>query len=220
MVENSGYSSFLKELRRDEEELHEVEKKVHVEFSILIVITTLLTVGVLLLGYELLFNEESVATVKNSTSETIPPTPIVSLSETSKTSSPSPTLYPTQTATKKDYYINLGSGSNKSNDWTDVQGAISTVDIGQYANIKEVSFEASINVPTANGTVSVRAYNDTDKHPVWNSEVTRNGTTDTYLFISPALIYDTGPKLYKVQMKSQLNVSTNLVHSRFHIVTK
>ncbi|EKD86984.1 MAG: hypothetical protein ACD_37C00088G0007 [uncultured bacterium] len=126
----------------------------------------------------------------------------------------------TKKTTTKDHYINIGSGTNQSSDWTDVSGALTTADIGQYPDIKEVHFEAFINVPTANGSVSVRLFNKTNSYLVSNSEIIRDGIVETYHFISPALIYDVGPKLYQVQMKSQLNVLANLVSARIHIVTE
>lgn len=142
------------------------------------------------------------------------PTPI----ESAPTATPKPLDKSTATPGTKDYYVNLGSGSNRSLDWTDVSGTLTTVDLSQYSNIKEVHLETTINVPTANGTVSVRLFNKTDGYAVWNSERTVQAQSSDTFIISQSLIYDVGPKFYQVQIKSQLNVSANLLQSRLHIV--
>lgn len=119
----------------------------------------------------------------------------------------------------KEYFIPLGSGTSYAGDWEDVTGVQANVDFSQYPNIKEVRFEASLSVPTANQSVSVRLFNQTDKHPVWFSEVSMNNNASAYLTSSP-LAYDTGIKVYKVQMKTQLQSAANLVQSRIHITLK
>lgn len=126
----------------------------------------------------------------------------------------------TQSNTVKDYYINLGSGINQSTDWADVQGTFNTIDISQYQNIKEVHLETNINVPTANGTVSVRLFNKTNNYAVWNSDRTVQSEVSGSLIISRNIIYDKGPKLYSVQMMSQLGVSATLVQARIHIIAQ
>lgn len=119
-----------------------------------------------------------------------------------------------------DYYINLGSGTNQSTDWTDVAGTLNTFDISQYPNIKEVHLETTVDVPTANGTISVRLFNKTDGGAVWNSDRTVNSQVSGDLLISQNIIYPQGPKLYSVQMKSQLGVLANLIQARLHITTQ
>lgn len=121
--------------------------------------------------------------------------------------------------TQKDYYINLGSGTNQSTDWTDVAGTLSTFDIAQYQNIKEVHLETTVNAPTANGTISVRLFNKTDGTAVWNSDRTVNAQISGDLLISQNIFYSYGPKLYSVQMKSQLGILANLAQARLHIIT-
>lgn len=120
----------------------------------------------------------------------------------------------------KDYFINLGSGSNQSTDWSDVAGTLNTFDIAQYQNIREVHLESNINVPTANGTVSIRLFNKTGNYAVWNSERTVLSQATGDLIISQNIIYDVGSRLYQVQMKSQLGVLANLVQARLHIVAQ
>lgn len=213
-------NSILEELHQDEEEIRRDEKRVKIAF---ILVFSLIVISLAATSY-LIFQsakENEPIIIADS---------VPSLISVSPTPLPTPTITPTQTSatstektnksSAKDHYINIGLGSNQSLDWTDVSGTLTTADISDYENIKEVHFEAFINVPNANGSVSVRLFNKTDNYAVWNSEITRNGTKDTYQFISPALIYDRGPKLYQVQMKSQLNVLANLTLARVHIVTE
>ncbi len=121
-----------------------------------------------------------------------------------------------QNAGVKDYFIPLGTGTNQTIDWTDVSGAVAAVDFGRYESIKEVRFEASVNVPSASQIVWVRLFNKTDKHPVWYSEVSTSNSS-AYLTSVP-LIYDTGEKEYQVQMKTQLQGLTNLNQARIHVI--
>lgn len=137
--------------------------------------------------------------------------------------SPTPTpqaKVSTVAKTFKDYYINLGSGSNRSVDWEDVGGTLTTIDLGSYQNIKEVRLESTINVPTANGMVSVRLFNKTGNYAVGNSDRTVQAQANGDIVISEPLFYEIGPKLYQIQMKSQLNVPTNLTQARLHIVAQ
>lgn len=146
------------------------------------------------------------------------------------TASLSPTLTPTPTKAQssssstqsvaKEYYVPFGSGSGSSSDWQDVAGLQAYVDSTAYQNIKQVVFEASLHIPTGNQTASVRLYNATDGHPVWNSEVNFNGNTLSVFLGSQPVSLDIGNKLYKVQMKTQLQYPAILDQSRLHITTK
>lgn len=126
---------------------------------------------------------------------------------------------PANEVTYKDYYINLGSGSNRSTEWTDVAGTVNTFDISDYKNIKEARLETNTNAPTANGTISIRLFNKTDGSAVWNSERTVQAEKEGSLLISEPLNYPYGPKMYQIQMKSQLGVEANLIQARIHIIT-
>lgn len=218
MVKEPSNSSILEELHEDEKEIRRFEKGVRI-----ILIFVSIFILILLAGVSYLVIQST--TSKNPIIKTDIAYPSVS-PESTDLLSPTSTFVPftsaeeTKKTTTRDHYVNIGSGTNQSSDWADVSGALTTADIGQYPDIKEVHFEAFINVPTANGSVSVRLFNKTDNYPVPNSEITRDGTKDTYHFISQKLNYDRGPKLYQVQMKSQLNVLANLVSARIHIVTE
>jgi len=121
-------------------------------------------------------------------------------------------------ATNKELYVPLGTGTNTTTDWTDVKGAAAYIDTRLYGKFKKVTFEASLSVPSGSQTVYVRLFNATDKHPVWYSEMTMSGAGPE-LFISSGVTLDSGNKLYQVQMKSQLGATTNLLQARVHIVT-
>lgn len=118
----------------------------------------------------------------------------------------------------KEYFVPLGTGTNKSDDWLDVEGAQSYIDSTQYRKIKKVTFEATLEIPNGAQISYVRLYNVTDKHPVWFSEMNMDGS-GPQLLISAPISLDPGQKLYKVQMKSQLKGLINLVQSRVHILT-
>lgn len=221
MVKELDNSSILEEIHEDEEKLLRDEKRVKAALILMSVFVLILLAGVSYLIVRSITGKESTPAIVKVIQPSISVAPTASPSSlTTPTPASAISIETTNKSTVKDNYINLGSGSNQSTDWVDVSGTLTTADIGQYQNIKEVHFEAFINVPTANGSVSVRLFNKTDKHPVWNSEVTRDGTSETYHFISPAVTYDTGPKLYQVQMKTQFGVLANLTSSRIHVVTK
>lgn len=156
-------------------------------------------------------------------------TPALATTYTSPTPEPSPVFQPVAVSTTptplvtkqspKEYFIPLGTGVSTASDWTAVPGASAKVNFASYIDIKAVYFEAATFVPTGNQSVSVRLYNVTDKHPVWNSELTIDANT-VDIQTSEPLITDTGGKVYQVQMKTQLQASANLTNSRIHIILK
>lgn len=124
----------------------------------------------------------------------------------------------TTTSATKEYYIPLGSGTNTTSEWTDVSGASVSIDTASYGKIKKATFEATVAIPTGAQRVWVRLFNATDKHPVWFSEMTADGSAPQ-LLTSSSITLDPGNKLYQVQMKTQLKILTNLSQSRVKIVT-
>ncbi len=135
---------------------------------------------------------------------------------------PTPTSTPViasiPAAGTKEFFISFGGGSTMSDDWQDITGLTAIVDSTNYAQIKKVTFEASVHIPAANERAFVRLFDATDKHPVWFSEVSLEGG-DTKLMISPAITLDPGEKMYQVQMKTSLKYQAVLDQSRLHIVT-
>lgn len=122
------------------------------------------------------------------------------------------------TSTVKEFVVTLGSGSNTTDEWTDVPGVQSYIDSSQYGKIKKVTFETTVSVPTGNQKIYVRLYNVNDAHPVWYSEMWMEGTGPKLLTSEPITL-GTGNKLYQVQMKSQLKFKSDLVTSRVRITT-
>jgi hypothetical protein len=118
----------------------------------------------------------------------------------------------------KEFFIPFGSGAVSWDDWTDVSGVEAYVDTSLYGTIKTVNFEATVSVPTGNQLVSVRLFNSTDKHPVWNSDVTMSGSGPVNLTSKP-IILDPGNKKYVVQMRNQLRFTANLLQARLRITT-
>lgn len=206
-------------------ELKKDEKEVKIGFIVITFILLFILTDIVYITYSL--NNSKHLAVSSASNPTL--TPKISTAPSQNTTpTPTPAANPTASSPKtsseqssvKDYYFNLGTGSNQSTDWADVPGALSTFDIAQYQNIKEVHLETNINVPTANGTVSIRLFNKTDNYAVRNSEREVQSQTTGDLIISQNIIYDVGPKLYQVQMKTQLGVVANLVQSRIHVILK
>lgn len=196
-------------------EIHRDERNVKIAFLILGAVL------LLLLGNLFYLNINLSSSKKNTTVE-VKKTPESSLATSPTPTSTAVTNNPSDKSTIvsnriKDYYINLGSGGNQSTDWTDVPGTLTTFDFGQYQDIKEAHLETTVNVPTANGTISVRLFNKTDGIVVWNSERTVQAQANGDLLVSQSLIYSVSAKLYQIQMKSQLNVPANLLQARIHI---
>ena len=126
---------------------------------------------------------------------------------------------PQQENRVQDFYVPLGSGTVSSDEWTDVPGIKATVDTAKYGRIKKVVFEATTHVPNANEFLYVRLYNESDNHPVWDSELYFPSGTIQYFLVSPAIKLDPGINIYKVQMKTQLKFPANLDQARIHITT-
>lgn len=138
-----------------------------------------------------------------------------------KKSSPTPTPKATVvsgTSQTKEFFVSFGSGTNATSDWEDVPGLKAYIDSSKYSSIKNVVFEASVRIPTGNEQAFVRLFNETDKHPVWFSDVSLEGGTGQ-LLVSAPITLDPGNKLYKVQMKTSLKFTAILDQARIHITT-
>lgn len=128
------------------------------------------------------------------------------------------TRTPESTTAVKEFFIPFGSGSSLAGDWEDIRGIQATIDTDNYPELKSVTFEASVRIPTGNEIAYIRLYNVTDKHPVWASEVSLEGGTPK-LLISKPITLDPGSKLYQVQMKTSLKFQAIFDQARLHIVT-
>lgn len=213
MLHDARFRFFKTTLKND-------EKKVAILFIIEGLVTLLLLANVIYLNIN--FFQTLQSAESNATTAINSPTPTPDTKDLLPTISPLPTLPsspPTvvvQNPEVTNYFIPLGTGTSQASTWTDVPGAQATIDFGTYQNIKSIVLEASISVPTANQSVSVRLYNVSDNHPVWNSEMSMPGGASAYL-ISQPILYDTGSKIYQVQMQTQLQYPANLTQSRIHI---
>lgn len=202
---------FLVRLTRDE---HKVE-------------TAIILIGVLLL---ILFANTAYLTYLSFTKQEKPADAQKTVVATPTTTTPTPTvavpsIVQTTTAPAieqsgpqvKEIFIPFGSGSTTATSWTDVPGLTAQIDFGKYTDIKEVHFEATIGIPTQNQSASVQLFNETDKHPVWYSPIT---LTDGQFVSSNPIVWDTGPKVYQVQMMTSLGFLANLYSARIHIILK
>lgn len=135
---------------------------------------------------------------------------------------PRPTSVPKEqlpVSTVKEFFITFGGGSTTSREWTDMIGLEAYIDSSQYGSIKEVVFEAGINIPNGNQKALVRLFNVTDGHMVWNSEVSLEGGKPG-LVISAPLTLSPGKKLYRVQIKTTVGDVAILTQSRIKITTQ
>ncbi len=139
--------------------------------------------------------------------------------ETTQTPTKTPSSASKPISQTKEFFIPFGTGSSSAGDWEDVAGLKAYIDSTQYSSIKSVVFEASVRIPTGNQVAYVRLFNETDKHPVWFSEVSMEGGT-SQLLVSQPITLSEGNKLYKVQMKTQLKFQANLDQARVHIITE
>jgi len=127
------------------------------------------------------------------------------------------TKYETVQSGGKEVIIPLGVGSTTSVNYLDLEGIEAYIDSSKYPNYKEVYFEASLRIPSGNGKATAQLYNVSDKHPVWYSEVTLEGSTPK-MIISPKINLDSGNKLYRVQLKSSMSAAVYLDNARIRIV--
>ncbi len=137
------------------------------------------------------------------------PTPEVSQKQTNET---------LHTITTREIYIPLGSGSSKSSSWDSLEGIEVNIDTSRYGVIKEAYFQAALRIPTANGQVYAKLYNETDKHDVWFSEVSTEGATGVVK--EAKITIDKGAKLYRVYLKSTLEVEAILDLARIKLIVE
>lgn len=122
-------------------------------------------------------------------------------------------------STIKIFYLPLGTGSIKNQDWTDVAGLTAYIDPANYGKVKTVIFEASLRIPTANGRIYARLYNKNDGYPVWFSDISSEGPTST-LIQSPPITFDPGNKLYQVQAKTTMGFESFVDFARVKFITE
>lgn len=185
-------------------------QKLHRRLNVTQIVLIVLVINVIVLDVIIARNISNNAMVLGtSTSDPCPQACIARINQVAGSS--------TRAATKENY-VPLGSGTNATDEWTDVAGASASVDTAAYGKIKQVTFEATVAIPAGSQRVWVRLFNATDKHPVWYSELTTDSAAPQLLTSSPISL-DQGNKVYQVQMKTQLKALTTLVQSRLRIVS-
>jgi hypothetical protein len=127
------------------------------------------------------------------------------------------TVVTTPATSTKEYYVPLGSGEVTSLEWVEITGAEAYIDSKSYGRIKEVYFQANLRMPSGTGKVYAMLYNMTDKHPVFNSEVSSISTSGES--VSSKINLDEGNKLYRLKMKLSIPHKGNCDLARVKIVT-
>ena len=134
---------------------------------------------------------------------------------------PSPVVMQNSTVppqTAKEYYIPLGSGSTRSNEYIGLDGAEAGIDTSLYGTIKSVTFEVFLRNPTGNGAAFAKLFNVTDKHDVWFSEV--NYVGGGLVRKEAPITLEPGNKLYRVYLKSTLAYDVYVENARIKIITQ
>lgn len=118
----------------------------------------------------------------------------------------------------KEYFIPLGSGSSKANEYEQLTSVEAYVDTGNYPPIKEAYFDLHLRNPTGNGKAYAKLFNVTDKHDVWYSEVVFEGGGTMQK--EAKITLDPGKKMYRVLIKSSLQFDVYADNARIRIVTQ
>ena len=146
-------------------------------------------------------------------------TPIVLTPTAIPISTPTPLPpTPTRTDTVKEFFVPLGAGSGNSSDWSVISGAGAKIDPSDYGDIKTMTFEATLRIPTGNEIVWIRLYNANTYQMISGSEMTLSSGTPTLLISQPISLVS-GNNLYQIQMKTQLQYPANIDMARLRIKT-
>lgn len=121
--------------------------------------------------------------------------------------------------TVKEFYIPLGQATIKNTSWVDAFGSEAVIDESNFPNPKSIIFEASLRVPSANGRVYAKLYDVTNKHDVWFSEVSSEGSA-SYRAESKEITLSPGRNLYRVMMKTSMDYEGVLNWARIKIILK
>lgn len=119
--------------------------------------------------------------------------------------------------TPKEYYIPLGSGDTKSDQWETLPGVGTSIDTTLYPKIKQVVFEAYLRIPVGIGWMHVKLFDVTDGHEVWGSELISESSTAQYK--SAVISLDPGNKTYIVQALSTIRADAYVDNARIKIIT-
>ncbi len=174
-------------------------------------------------GLEVWLSNPTPSPAPLSSSPTCPASCLEIISQSSSSGGkPVPTATPRpsyQAPQVKEFYVPLGSGSTTATSWTDIPGAEAYIDPANYGKIKSLTFEASLRVPSGSGRVYARLYNVNDKLGIFESEISGEGT-DGIRVESSKLIFSSGNKLYRVQLKTTMGVEGDLDIGRIKILVE
>ncbi len=121
---------------------------------------------------------------------------------------------------QKEIFIPLGSGSTKSNSFSDLSGVEVSIDTTKYPPIDYMVFQASIWVTGGNGKVWARIINVNDNNPFFESEISSSSATGEYR-TSAKIPFVYGPKTYRVQAKTDItDYAANVSNAMIKIVLK
>lgn len=120
----------------------------------------------------------------------------------------------------KEIFIPMGSGSTKSQTYSDLYGAEVTIDTTKYSTIESITFEASIWAEGGNGRAWAQIKNITDNNPLIESQISGSFATPT-LKTSGRIPVPSGTKTYRVQAKTDItDFYAHVDDARLKIVLK
>lgn len=183
-----------------------------------------LSFNILILNLVVFSRQPAAASV---TIESVSPTPeptAVIVPSVPPSASPTPTLRPSATATPRvpepirEVYIPLGTGTVLSSEWTGLPATDVTINTAHYPPIAQAYFEVFMHIPTGNGQMMAKLYNETDRHDVWFSEVAMTGSQIVRREVPVTL--EPGNKRYRVMLKSTLRYDAVLDNARIRLTFK
>lgn len=121
---------------------------------------------------------------------------------------------------QKEIFIPLGSGSTKSNTFSDLSGVEVSIDTTKYPPIDYMVFQASIWVTNGNGKAWAQIINVNDNNPFFESQISSSSATGEYR-TSAKIPFVYGPKTYRVQAKTDItDYAANVSNAVIKIVLK
>lgn len=167
----------------------------------------------------------SVAPLASATPSPTSPPQAQTQAQTQTQTQPTQTVVQKETQTiiqtaQKEIFIPLGSGSSKSNTYSDLSGVEVSIDTTKYPPIDYMDFEASIWVTNGNGKAWARILNVNDNNPYIESVISSTSSSGEYR-ISGRIPFTYGPKTYRVQAKTDItDFAANVSNASIKIVLK
>lgn len=120
---------------------------------------------------------------------------------------------------QKIFYIPLGAASTTSRTMLDLPSTYTIIDTNSYGQIQAAYFEASLSIPTNNGSVNAQLFDETAKHLAWYSTITTSSQTPV-LVTSQPIVLTPGAHTYGVQLQSTLGAQAVMDFARVRIVVQ